>query len=153
MLDIPQNDLRLRLSAESRLVQSGLLEANLRSGVRNHMSDLLGFNNKDLLFSVRHHQGSAIGLFQSAFRPAPESELEAKDFIHLDTPLKITRPYLQQALETKKPGLTSSSTAHPAPVRANSHACLRASYKLNSLKLPALIIVVIRLIGADACAP
>ena len=105
LLDISQNDLRLRLSAEGRLVQSGLIEANLRSGVRNHMSDLLGFNNKDLLFSVRHHQGSAIGLFQSAFRPAPESELEAKDFIHLDTPLNITRPYLQQALDAKKVGV------------------------------------------------
>lgn len=104
LLDIPQNDLRLRLSAEGRLVQSGLLEANLRSGVRNHMSDLLDFNNKDLLFSVRHHQGSAIGLFQSAFRPAPESELEAKDFIHLDTPLNITRPYLQHAFDAKKVG-------------------------------------------------
>ncbi len=105
LLDIPQSDLRLRLSAEGRLVQSGLIEANLRSGVRNHMSDLLGFNNKDLLFSVRHHQGSAIGLFQSAFRPAPESMLEAKDFIHLDTPLNITRPYLQQALDAKKAGV------------------------------------------------
>lgn len=105
LLDIPQNDLRVRLSAEGRLVQSGLIEANLRSGVRNHMSDLLGFNNKDLLFSVRHHQGSAIGLFQSAFRPAPESVLEAKDFIHLDTPLNITRPYLQQALDAKKAGV------------------------------------------------
>ncbi len=104
LLDIPQNELRLRLSAEGRLVQSGLLEAHLRSGVRNHMSDLLDFNNKDLLFSVRHHQGSAIGLFQSAFRPAPESKLEAKDFIHLDTPLNITRPYLQQVLDAKKVG-------------------------------------------------
>lgn len=105
LLDIPQNELRFRLSAEGRLVQSGLIEANPSSGARNHMSDLLGFNNKDLLFSLRHHRGSALGLFQSAFRPAPESVLEAKDFIHLDTPLNITRPYLQQALDAKKPGV------------------------------------------------
>ena len=105
LLNVPQNDLRLRLSAEGRLVQSGLIEANLRSGVRNHMSDLLGFNNKDLLFSLRHHRGSAIGLFQSAFRPAPESLLLTKDFIHLDTPLGIARPYLQQVLEAKKAGV------------------------------------------------
>lgn len=105
LLDIPQNDLRVRLSAEGRLVQSGLIKANLRSGVRNHMSDLLSFNNSDLLFSLRHHKGSAIGLFQSAFRPAPESLLKAKDFIHLDTPLNIARPYLQQALGEKKPGV------------------------------------------------
>lgn len=86
-------------------MQSGLIEANLPSGVRNHMSDLLGFNSKDLLFSVRHHQGSAIGLFQSAFRPAPESVLEAKDFIHIGTPLNITRPYLQQVIDAKKVGV------------------------------------------------
>jgi SpoVK/Ycf46/Vps4 family AAA+-type ATPase len=105
LLDTPQNDLRLRLSAEGRLVQSGLIEANLRSGARNHMSDLLDFNNKDLLFSLRNHRGSAIGLFQSAFRPAPESLLQAKDFTHLNTPLNIARPYLHQVLETKKAGV------------------------------------------------
>src|SRR5690606_29250319 len=63
LMDIPQNDLRLRLSAEGRLVQSGLLSTNLRNGARNCMSDLLCFNNKDLLFSLRHHKGSGIGLF------------------------------------------------------------------------------------------
>lgn len=105
LLDVPQNDLRVRLSAEGRLVQSGLIEANLRSGARNHMSDLLGFSNKDLLFSVRHHKGSAIGLFQSAFRPAPDSLLRAEDFIHLCAPLNIARPYLQQVLDEKKPGV------------------------------------------------
>lgn len=105
LLDVPQNDLRVRLSAEGRLVQSGLIEANLRSGARNHMSDLLGFSNKDLLFSVRHHKGSAIGLFQSAFRPAPDSLLRAEDFTHLSAPLNIARPYLQQVLDEKKPGV------------------------------------------------
>lgn len=105
LLDVPQNDLRVRLSAEGRLVQSGLIEANLRSGARNHMSDLLGFSNKDLLFSVRHHKGSAIGLFQSALRPAPDSLLRAEDFTHLSAPLNIARPYLQQVLDEKKPGV------------------------------------------------
>lgn len=105
LLDVPQNDIRVRLSAEGRLVQSGLIETNLRSSARNHVSDLLGFNNKDLLFSVRHHQGSAIGLFQSAFRPAPDSLLCADDFTHLSVPLNIARPYLQQVLEEKKLGV------------------------------------------------
>lgn len=105
LMDIPQNDLRLRLSAEGRLVQSGLLSTNLRNGARNCMSDLLCFNNKDLLFSLRHHKGSGIGLFQHAFRVAPEGQLNAKDFAHLNTPLGIVRPYLQQALEEKKSGV------------------------------------------------
>lgn len=105
LLDVPQNDIRVRLSAEGRLVQSGLIETNLRSSARNHVSDLLGFNNKDLLFSVRHHQGSAIGLFQSAFRPAPHSLLCSDDFTHLSVPLNIARPYLQQVLEEKKLGV------------------------------------------------
>ncbi|MHB0765367.1 AAA family ATPase [Stutzerimonas sp. NM35] len=105
LLDIPHNDLRLRLSAEGRLVQSGLLVTNLRNGARNDMSDLLCFNNKDLLFSLRYHKGSGIGLFQNAFRPAPEGLLNARDFAHLDTSLGIARPYLQQALKEKKPGV------------------------------------------------
>ncbi len=105
LLDIPQNDLRQCLSAEGRLVQAGLIEVNLRNGPRMHMSDLLGFSNKELLFSLRYHQGSAIGLFQSAFRPAPPSTLEAKDFIHLNTALGIARPYLKQALEAGKVGV------------------------------------------------
>lgn len=105
LLEVPPHDLRLRLSAEGRLAQAGLVEANLRNGPRQHMSDLLGLSNKSLLFSLRYHQGSAIGLFQSAFRPAAQSTLEAKDFVHLDTALGIARPYLKQALETEKAGV------------------------------------------------
>lgn len=105
LLDIPQNDLRLRLSAEGRLVQSGLLATNLRNSARTALSDLLCFDNKDLLHALRHHTGSGIGLFQNAFRPAPEASLKACDYAHLDTELGIVRPYLQQALEAKKPGV------------------------------------------------
>lgn len=105
LLDVQQNDVRARLSAGGRLVQSGMIESNLRNSAKNNLSDWLRFNNKDLLFSVRHHQGSAIGLFQSAFRPASESVLHANDFIHLNAPLNIARPYLQQVLEDKKLGV------------------------------------------------
>jgi transitional endoplasmic reticulum ATPase len=105
LLEIPQNDLRVRLSADGRLAQSGLIGSTLHSGSRNHISDLLAFNNSDLLFALRHHKGSAIGLFQSVFRLAPQSQLQAEDFVHLDTPLSIARPYLQQTLGARKNGV------------------------------------------------
>jgi len=104
LLDIPQKDLRQRLSPDGRLAHSGLLEANLHPSGRDNMSGYLDLS-RDLPNALRHHRGSAVGLFQSAFRAAPASLLQSKDFVHLTIPLGIARPYLQQALATQKAGV------------------------------------------------
>lgn len=105
LLAVPQAALRERLSGNSRLVRSGLLEATQRHGPHAQLSNLLRCSNNDLLFALRHHRGHAIGLFSSAFRKAPAATLATEDYGHLDTALGIARPYLRQALAKATAGV------------------------------------------------
>lgn len=105
LLGQPQDAIRRSLSSDSALIRSGLIEVSMTRTYRSGLIDRLGIGNQDLLRDLRYHHGSPIGLFQSAFRQAPEGELSADDYRHLALPLSIARPYLRKALKDGTPGV------------------------------------------------
>jgi SpoVK/Ycf46/Vps4 family AAA+-type ATPase len=105
LLGHPPEAIRQHLSAHSPLVRTGLVEVNMSRTYRSGLIDRLGVGNKDLLHDLRFHQGSPIGLFQSAFRKAPEGELCIDDYRHLALPLSIVRPYLKRAIQDASRGV------------------------------------------------
>lgn len=105
LLDVSVEDIRQSFSNDGRLTHSGLLDVTRYSGGRNCFSDYLAFTNKDLLFSLRYHQGSTIEVFQSAFRKAPTAQLSVEDFSHLQDQFSIARSYLQYAISSRQEGV------------------------------------------------
>lgn len=115
LLGYPAEAIRQHLSANAPLVRTGLVEVNMSRTYRSGLIDRLGVGNKDLLRDLRFHSGSPIGLFQSAFRKAPEGELCIDDYRYLALP-PFNRPPVSQ---TSAPG--SSARRKRADLRASGN--------------------------------
>jgi transitional endoplasmic reticulum ATPase len=105
LLQVPMDTLRLRLTDNGLLVRAGLIQVGVTRGMYGGLDERLKPKNSDLLHTLRHHHGSALELFKSAFRPASAGTLTSTDFPHLHTALSIAKPYLQNALSSGTQGV------------------------------------------------
>lgn len=103
ILDLPEAEIRPALSTQGILARSGLISVD-----RNGASTLrgkLGLLSDDFADLMLSSEGDPIDLLRGTVSTAGPAHLHVRDYQHIDTSLKLLRPYLCHAVETRKSGV------------------------------------------------
>jgi SpoVK/Ycf46/Vps4 family AAA+-type ATPase len=103
MLDIPEQEVRQSLSAQSALSRSGLLtlERNGNASLRGRL-ELLSDWFAD---TVASEPIDPVALLRGIVIPSAAAELSMDDYSHIQSDLAILKPYLRKSIETGRKGV------------------------------------------------
>jgi transitional endoplasmic reticulum ATPase len=103
ILDMPVRDVADALSHKGLLARSGILSTSRSIGnsLRGRL-DLLSEAFADRMVSA---DTDPVDLLRGTVAKSPAAELEWSDYGHLQASLKLLRPYLQYAVQTKRRGV------------------------------------------------
>lgn len=103
VLDLPEKEIRVSLSAHGVLANSGLVKVG-RFGTSSLSSklDLLSDGFADCILTS---DVDPVSLLRDIVIPSKPPQLTINDFSHIDRSLVVLRPYLRQALATRQPGV------------------------------------------------
>lgn len=103
LLELPESDIRLALGAQGILAKSGLVsvDRNGASPLRSKL-DLLSDSFADHISSS---EADPINLLRETVATGLPGQLGIADFEHIAPSLAILRPYLRQAIATKRKGV------------------------------------------------
>ena len=103
LLDLPERDVRLSLSAQGALAKSGLVSMNRSCiSVLRRKLDLLSENFADHILSS---DNDPIDLLRDIVVPATPAELQRADYGHIEASLAVLTPYLKHSLNSGRKGV------------------------------------------------
>ena len=103
VLDIPLPEVRTALGSDSVLAASGLLAIE-RSGM-NFLRFMLNLLSDRFADHVTSSNTDPIGLLRDTVLPSSPGHLTLSDFEHLDESLRVLRPYVRRAIESRRIGV------------------------------------------------
>ena len=103
VLDVPLPEVRTALGNDSVLAVSGLLALE-RSGM-NMLRFKLNLLSDRFADHVSSTSTDPIGLLRDTVLPSSPGHLTLSDFEHLDDSLRVLRPYVRRALESRRIGV------------------------------------------------
>jgi hypothetical protein len=134
VLDIPEHEIRASLSPQAVLPRSNIITVD--SG-RSHFGckfDMLSEKFADNLYSA---DSDPITLIRDRVAPAGPAQLALADFEHIASCLAILRPYLRNALASRRPGVNIFLHGEPGTGKANWREYWRRIWIANSSRSPA----------------
>ena len=131
LLDVAEHEIRDSLSLQGILAKSGLVSLERKSTARlNEALELLSDTFADLIYNSA---ADPISLLRDTVALSAPAELEIADYTHVAPTLDILRPYLKQAIVSKRKGVNIFLYGDPIsrlrrrtqPSAASHHQCAR----------------------------
>jgi SpoVK/Ycf46/Vps4 family AAA+-type ATPase len=103
VLNVPYEEVRMALSAQGRLIRSGLI--TVQNYYATQLRSKLELISEQLADKLLVRTDDPMALFAGTIRPSPAAELNLTDYKHLQTSLDLLLPYLRQAAKTRQKGI------------------------------------------------
>lgn len=103
VLNVPYEEVRMALSAQGRLIRSGLI--TVQNYYATQLRSKLELISEQLADKLLVRTDDPMALFAGTIRPSPAAELNLTDYRHLQTSLDLLLPYLRQAVKTRQKGI------------------------------------------------
>ena len=103
VLNVPYDEVRMALSAQGRLIRSGLI--TVQNYYATQLRSKLELISEQLADKLLVRTDDPMALFAGTIRPSPAAELNLTDYRHLQTSLDLLLPYLRQAAKTRQKGI------------------------------------------------
>jgi transitional endoplasmic reticulum ATPase len=103
VLNVPYEEVRMALSAQGRLIRSGLI--TVQNYYATQLRSKLELISEQLADKLLVRTDDPMALFAGTIRPSPAAELNLTDYRHLQTSLDLLLPYLRQAAKTRQKGI------------------------------------------------
>lgn len=104
LLTLPRQDVYNALRPQATLARTGLLNLT-RNTLHGGLDDRLELLSEALPDRLTESIVEPTDWLRDMVRPSTPGHLSWADYTHLDKPLKVMRPYLQQALQQGQPGV------------------------------------------------
>jgi transitional endoplasmic reticulum ATPase len=103
VLNVPYDEVRIALSAQGRLIRSGLL--TVQNYYPTQLRSKLELISEQLADKLLVKTDDPMALFAGTIRLSPAPELGLADYQHLQKSLDLLLPYLRQAASNKQKGI------------------------------------------------
>lgn len=103
VLNVPYDEVRIALSAQGRLIRSGLL--TVQNYYPTQLRSKLELISEQLADKLLVKTDDPMALFAGTIRLSPVPELGLADYQHLQKSLDLLLPYLRQAASSKQKGI------------------------------------------------
>ncbi len=103
VLNVPYDDVRVALSAQGRLIRSGLI--TVQNYYPTQLRSKLELISEQLADRLLVKTDDPMALFAGTIRPSAVPELGLADYQHLQTSLNLLLPYLGQAAKSRQKGI------------------------------------------------